>query len=58
MVKEMGLAEILPQDDLNPETLFGKIEMMMEKIKNYQQKPNLVNRQAAKKIVDALEKMV
>lgn len=58
MVKKMGLAEILPQDDLNPETLFKEIEMMMRKIKSYQQKPNLVNRQAAKKIVDALEKMV
>jgi len=32
--------------------------MMMGKIKSYQQKPKLVNRQAAKKIVDALEKVV
>jgi len=58
MVKKMGWGEALRQDDLTPETLFKKIEMMMEKIKSYQQKPNLVNRQAAKKIVDALEKMV
>jgi len=58
MVKKIGLGEILPQDDLNPETLFKKIEMMMKKIKSYRQKPNLVNRQAARKIVDALEKMV
>jgi len=58
MVKKMGLGEILPQDDLSSETLFKKIEMMMGKIKSYQQKPKLVNRQAAKKIVDALEKVV
>ncbi len=58
MVKQMGLGEILDQDDLSSERLLKKIEMMMGKIKSYQQKPNLVNRQAAKKIVDALEKMV
>jgi len=57
MVKKMGLGEILSQDNLNPESLLKKIEMMMKKIKVYQQTPNLINRQATRKIVDALEKM-
>ena len=57
MVKEKGLGEILPQDNLSPDVLLKKIEMMMKNLKNYQQRPELNNRQAARKIVDALEKM-
>jgi UDP-N-acetylglucosamine--N-acetylmuramyl-(pentapeptide) pyrophosphoryl-undecaprenol N-acetylglucosamine transferase len=57
MVKKMGLGEILPQKDLNPENLFQKIESMMKNLKKYQQKPEQVNLQAAGKIVDELEKM-
>ncbi len=58
MIKKMGLGEILSQDNLTPESLLEKIESMMKNLKKYQQKPNLANRQAARKIVDELEKMV
>jgi len=58
MVKKMGLGEILSQNNLTPKTLLKKIEMMMKNLKAYQQAPKLINHQAARKIVDALEKMV
>jgi len=62
MVKKIGLGEILPQDDLTPENLYKKVEMMMGKINVYQQaaekNKNLVVKNATQKIVDELEKMV
>ena len=60
MVQKIGLGEILHQDDLTPENLYKKVEMMMGKINVYQQaaekNKNLVVKNATQKIVDELEK--
>ena len=62
MVEKIGLAEILSQDDLNPQNLFKKIELMMNKINVYRQNKDkaekLIIKNATQKIVDELEKMV
>ena len=62
MVEKIGLAEILSQDDLNPQNLFKKIELMMNKINVYRQAKDkaekLIIKNATQKIVDELEKMV
>jgi len=60
MVKKIGLAEVLSQDDLSPQNLFKKIELMMSKIDVYRQagekNKNLVIKNATQKIVNELEK--
>jgi UDP-N-acetylglucosamine--N-acetylmuramyl-(pentapeptide) pyrophosphoryl-undecaprenol N-acetylglucosamine transferase len=60
MAQKIGLAEILSQDELTPENLYKKVEMMMGKINVYQQaaekNKNLVVKNATQKIVDELEK--
>ncbi|MCX6724811.1 MAG: UDP-N-acetylglucosamine--N-acetylmuramyl-(pentapeptide) pyrophosphoryl-undecaprenol N-acetylglucosamine transferase [Candidatus Shapirobacteria bacterium] len=60
MVKKIGLAEVLSQDDLNPQSLFKKIGLMMSKIDVYRQNKNkaekLIIKNATQKIVDELEK--
>lgn len=58
MVKNEGLGEILPQEDLTPENLFLKIEKMMKNLKKYQPKTKQINLKASFKIVNELEKMV
>ncbi|MCX6726005.1 MAG: UDP-N-acetylglucosamine--N-acetylmuramyl-(pentapeptide) pyrophosphoryl-undecaprenol N-acetylglucosamine transferase [Candidatus Shapirobacteria bacterium] len=62
MMKKLGLAEIINQDDLSPEKLYQKIIMIMSQIKNYQKTNNkttkLINLEAAVKIVNELEKLV
>lgn len=61
MLKNLGLAEVLNQDDLNPENLYNLIEKMMKKIDDYKivdrQKENLITN-AAERITDELEKLV
>lgn len=57
MVKKMGLGEILPQSELNSDSLVKKIILMLKNLKRYQQEPQVVNPKAAEKIVHELEKM-
>lgn len=62
MMKKLGLAEIVNQDDLSSEKLYQKLTIMMSQIENYQKKNNkttrLINLEAAVKIVNELEKLV
>jgi len=62
MVEKIGLAEILPQDDLLPNNLLKKIEVMMTNLEKYRQNSTrtqkLVIKNATQKIVNELEKMV
>jgi len=61
MVRKLGLAEIIHQDDLPSEKFYQKIETMMTNIKKYRQagekNKNLIIKNATSKIVDELEKM-
>jgi len=61
MVKQIGLGEILLQEDLSPENLLDKIDQMIKNLDKYSsagtQTRKLVSSDAAKKIVDELEKM-
>jgi len=62
MLKKVGLAEILDQDDLNPENIYKMIKKMMKNINNYRldrnERKRILISNATKKIVDELEKMV
>jgi len=62
MFKEIGLAEVLPQDDLNPNNLYKMIIKMMGNLNHYRldkgKKERILIPHATKKIVDELEKMV
>ena len=62
MFKEIGLAEILSQDDLNPNNLYKMIAKMMKNLNRYcldkGKKERILIPHATKKIVDELEKMV
>ncbi len=62
MFKEIGLAEVLPQDDLTPENLYKMITKMMENLHRYRldkgKKEGILISHASKKIADELEKMV
>lgn len=61
MVKQMGLGEILLQEELNPENLLKKIDQMIKNLDKYSsvgnQAKKLVSPDAAKKIVNELEEM-
>ena len=62
MLKKVGLAEILDQDDLNSGGLQEAVEKRMKNINNYRldknDKKRILISDATKKIVDELEKMV
>lgn len=62
MLVEVGTAEILSQEDLTPETLFKRIEKMMNNLDQYMrnadQAKRLVKLDAAQKIVSEIEKIV
>ncbi len=62
MFKEIGLAEILPQDDLNPDNLYKMIEKMILNLNTYslsnKKKKEILILNATEKIADELEKMV
>lgn len=61
MLKKMGMAEILWQKDLTPNSLLEKIALMMKNLKQYQQNAcqakTLVKLEAAEKIVDILDEI-
>lgn len=58
LLKEMGLAEIAPQDSLNSDTLFELIALMIKNKNRYkaaQSYKNMVRVDAAERIVDILQ---
>jgi UDP-N-acetylglucosamine--N-acetylmuramyl-(pentapeptide) pyrophosphoryl-undecaprenol N-acetylglucosamine transferase len=61
MLKKIGLAEILPQEKLTPQTLYQTIEKMIRNLENYRcnlvKAKKLIIPNAAQKIIDEVEKI-
>jgi len=61
MLKEIGIAEILPQEKLTPKTFYQAIEKMMRHLENYRcnlvKAKKLIIPNAAQKIIDEVEKI-
>jgi UDP-N-acetylglucosamine:LPS N-acetylglucosamine transferase len=61
MLKALGLAEILPQEKLDPERLIRLIEMMILRLPAYQRHAakakKLIKTDAARKIADLVENL-